>query len=165
MKREEIKRNTRDKQFTMKIVVENLIITFTHIRAKFSRKATRWETRKGGREKISTQSTFSRGDFVAVTVPRTSLTCFQRTFRSFLGGNCITFSQPLVSIYSLIACKIHAADSRSLSPPCETSGRNSDPLRVDFSGGINLFGVSRYFSFTPANLSVCTLLFRELIPL
>lgn len=32
MKREEIKRNTRDKQFTIKIVVENLIITFTHIR-------------------------------------------------------------------------------------------------------------------------------------
>lgn len=92
-----------------------------------------------------------------MTVPRTSLTCFQRTFRSFLGGNCITFSQPLVSIYSLIACKIHATDSRSLSPPCETSGRNSDPLRT----AISPLGRNKPFSgllltlpSTPANLSV-----------
>lgn len=92
-----------------------------------------------------------------MTVPRTSFTCFQRTFRSFLGGNCITFSQPLVSIYSLIACKIHATDSRSLSPPCETSGRNSDPLRT----AISPLGRNKPFSgllltlpSTPANLSV-----------
>lgn len=148
-----------------KNLLENLITTgCTHIRdirrAKRPPAGKREKGRK--RENLDAEHIFE-GRFRCSDVPRTSLTCFHRTFRSFLGSNCITFSQPLVSIYSLIACKIHAAESLAAAfhRPARHSGRNSDPLRVELrfplSGGINLFGL--ILPSTPANFFLCTLLF------
>lgn len=136
---------------------------FTHVRAQNFQGKLRREKRRNENERRARSGAHAfQNDFcsdvrTAATVLEALLCAFRGLSEAFSEATASRF-QPLMGIYSLIACKVHAAEFRSLRcfyhpTSAASSGRNSDPLQSnclhDFPllSGINLFQASHYLHF------------------